>query len=260
MRFARKRARKRAGALSPFPLYSPAVTNAPVLAVCLDAGNTLIHCDPPPHVIYADHLSRHGRPVAPAEVGIAFRAAWAEMQLETEPGADRYGSLAGGERAWWGAFVRRVLRRLDHDAAWEPLLDELYAAFSRAEVWRAFPDTRPALSALSERGVALAVISNWDRRLPRILDDLELTGYFATITVSSLEGVEKPDPEIFRRTLDRLGVAPHRALHVGDSPREDCEGAAEAGLQAVLIDRHGLFANEPRHRIASLAELLDLVL
>jgi FMN phosphatase YigB (HAD superfamily) len=52
------------------------VTNAPVLAVCLDAGNTLIHCDPPPHVIYADHLSRHGRPVPPAEVGVAFREAW----------------------------------------------------------------------------------------------------------------------------------------------------------------------------------------
>jgi putative hydrolase of the HAD superfamily len=152
-----------------------------------------------------------------------------------------------------------VLRRLDHDAAWEPLLDELYAAFSRAEVWRAFPDTRPALSALSERGVALAVISNWDRRLPRILDDLELTGYFATITVSSLEGVEKPDPEIFRRTLDRLGVAPQQALHVGDSSREDCEGAAEAGLQSVLIDRYGLFPDEPWPRIASLAELLDLV-
>ena len=235
------------------------MTNDPVLAVCLDAGNTLIHSDPPPHVIYADHLSRHGRPVAPAEVGVAFREAWDEMQLETEPGADRYGSLAGGERAWWGAFIRRVLHRLDHDAAWEPLLDELYAAFSRAEVWRVFPDTRPALDALAARGVSLAVVSNWDRRLPRILDDLELTGYFAAITVSSVEGVEKPDPEIFRRTLDRLGVAPHRALHVGDSPREDCRGAAEAGLEAVLIDRHGLFPGEPWRRIASLAELLELV-
>lgn len=230
-----------------------------ITAVCLDAGNTLIHCDPPPHVIYADHLSRHGRPVAPAEVGVAFREAWAELQLEAEPGADRYGSLAGGERAWWGAFVRRVLRRLDHDAAWEPLLDELYAAFAKAEVWRTFPDTRPALDALSERGVALAVVSNWDRRLPRILDDLGLTASFATITVSSLEGVEKPDPEIFRCTLDRLGVEPRQALHVGDSPREDCQGATEAGLAAVLIDRHGLFPGEPWRHIRSLAELVDLV-
>jgi putative hydrolase of the HAD superfamily len=153
-----------------------------------------------------------------------------------------------------------VLHRLDHDAAWEPLLDELYAAFSRAEVWRAFPDTRPALSALTERGVTLAVISNWDRRLPRILDDLELTGFFATITVSSVEGVEKPDPEIFRRTLDRLGIAPNQALHVGDSPRDDCQAAAQAGLQTVLIDRYGLFPGEPWRRITSLAELLDFVL
>ena len=87
MRFGRTRARirerdrGREGDEPPdpspsiLPLYSPAVTNDPVLAVCLDAGNTLIHSDPPPHVIYADHLSRHGRPVAPAEVGVAFREA-----------------------------------------------------------------------------------------------------------------------------------------------------------------------------------------
>ena len=31
-----------------------------ITAVCLDAGNTLLYCDPPPPVIYADHLSRHG--------------------------------------------------------------------------------------------------------------------------------------------------------------------------------------------------------
>lgn len=71
-----------------------------ITAVCLDAGNTLIHCDPPPHVIYADHLSRHGRPVAPAEVGIAFRAAWegaAEAGLRSVL-IDRYGLFPGEPR------------------------------------------------------------------------------------------------------------------------------------------------------------------
>ena len=54
-----------------------------------------------------------------------------------------------------------------------------------------------------------------------------------------MEGVAKPDPAIFERALARAGVAPHEALHVGDSLREDYHGARAAGLSALLLERHG---------------------
>lgn len=228
-----------------------------VVAVTFDAGGTLIYCDPSPAEIYATHLSRLGQPVNAEDVGPVFRQAWAEMQLRTAPGRDRYNSVPGGERAWWGEFVREVLVRLDHDAPAEELLDDLYAAFSDEGVWKVFPETADTLIDLKARGVSLAVISNWDRRLPDILRSLNIIDAFDAVTVSAIEGVEKPAREIFARTLDRLGVTPARALHVGDSPLEDYRGAEDAGLTALLIDRHEIFAGDGYRRVASLAEILD---
>jgi putative hydrolase of the HAD superfamily len=167
--------------------------------------------------------------------------------------------MGGDDRRWWGAFLREVLERLQHDAPWEPLLDDLYAAFSRAEVWKLYPEVESTMSALEARGIAMVLISNWDRRLPEIIRQLGLEGFFEVITVSAIEGFEKPAPEIFTRTAERLGRLPAEILHVGDAPREDYQGAAEAGFGSVLIDRKGLFADDGFRRIASLDELLEMV-
>ena len=228
-------------------------------AVTFDAGNTLLYCDPSPSEIYANQLSRLGRPVHAEEVGPVFQQAWAEMQRRTSPGRDRYNSVPGGERAWWGDFVKEILGQLDHDAPWEPLLDDLYAAFSDDGVWRVFPEIAATLNNLRTRGLALAIISNWDRRLPDILRSLDLIDRFEAVTVSAIEGVEKPSQEIFQRTARRLGVDPSSILHVGDSPLEDYSGARNAGFAAALIDRHNLFADEPYQRISSLDEVLSII-
>ena len=218
----------------------------------------MIFCDPSPAEIYAFHLSRMGRKVHADETGPVFRDAWAEMQRRTPAGVDRYNSGTGGERAWWGAFVRLVLERLEHDAPWEPLLDDLFAAFSNADVWKVYPETTSTIESLARRGTKLAVISNWDRRLPGILRQLGLFEAFEAVTVSSIEGVEKPSPDIFLRTLGRLGVDPDEALHVGDSPLEDYDGARGAGLAAALIDRHGLFPDQSYRRLTRLDQVLEL--
>lgn len=227
--------------------------------MCLDAGNTLLYADPSPSELYAREMSRLGRPVRAEQVGPAFAAEWAAMQAEAPPGVDRYGRAPGGEMAWWGEFVRRVVRRLGHDAPADRLLDALWRAFAEPSVWHAYPEVEATLAALAGRGVRLAVVSNWDSRLPAILDDLGLTRYLDAVTVSRVEGIEKPNPEIFLRTAVRLGVEPSSALHVGDSPLEDYRGATGAGLRAVLIDRAGLFRHDGYPRIESLDELLDLV-
>lgn len=241
------------------PRYSVAVLERSVSAVSFDAGNTLLYVHPSPPEIYAAALSRHGRTVRPDDVGPAFAHAWAEMQRRTPPGQDRYSSLPGGEREWWGSLLREVLDRLEHDAPWQHLLDDLLAAFAHADVWRVFPEVWETLDTMRGRGLRLAVVSNWDRRLPEVLAQLDLSRFFEVITVSAQEGTEKPSPEIFERTLRRLGVPAREALHVGDSPREDYQGAEGAGLVAVLIDRERLFVDQPYRRITALDELLKLV-
>jgi putative hydrolase of the HAD superfamily len=67
--------------------------------------------------------------------------------------------------------------------------------------------------------------------------------------------VEKPDPRIFRRALERLGAEPSEALHVGDSPEHDLAGARAVGIAALLVDRRG--APAP-HVLAGLGTLPHL--
>jgi putative hydrolase of the HAD superfamily len=228
--------------------------------VTFDAGGTLLHSDPSPAEIYAAELSRLGPTVTADDVGPVFAAAWAEMQSRTPAGKDRYASLPGGERAWWGRFIREVLGRLDHQAPWDVLLERLYAAFSSPSIWKTYPGARTTLAELAARGFKLAVISNWDGRLPKILTHLGLVESFQVVTVSAIAGVEKPASEIFETTLSALAAPATAALHVGDSPVEDYRGARDAGLDAVLIDRSGLFADAPFQRIDHLTQLLDLLL
>lgn len=237
----------------------PAMMTRAFKAVTLDVGNTLLYCDPSPPEIYAAALSRLGRRVEAVEVAPVFRDAWAERQRQTPLGVDRYGAAPGGERAWWGTLLQEILVRLDHDAPWQHLLDELYAAFTAADVWRLYDDALSTVTGLRERGLKVAVISNWDSRLPGILAGLGVDSLFETITVSALEGVEKPAPAIFARTVERLGLSAAEVLHVGDSPLEDYAGAEAAGLAAVLVDRSRLFTTSDLRRVDRLAEVLDLV-
>ncbi len=239
--------------------YHRRMPSSPITTVTFDAGNTLLYCDPSPVEIYADVLSRHGRRVSAEEVEPVFAGAWSYLQEKTPAGIDRYSSRPGGEKQWWGAFLREVLNRLEHDAAWEPLLEELYAAFSNPEVWKVYPETLAALEGVRGRGLRMAVISNWDRRLPEILDGLGLTDWFQTIVVSAIVGIEKPAPGIFEDALRRLGVQPGQALHVGDSPLEDYDGSKAVGMEPVLIDRPGNFTGNGYRRIGRLDEVLNLL-
>ena len=231
----------------------------PIRGVSFDAGNTLIYCDPSPPELYAAALSDLGRRVTPDEVAPVFAAVWEEMQRRTAPGLDRYAHSPDGARGWWGLFLVEVVERLGHDAPAPLLLDRLWQDFARPDVWHAYPEARPTLERLARAGLRLAVTSNWDERLPEILARLDLERHFQVLTVSHLEGVEKPAGEIFRRTLRRLGLVAAEVAHVGDSPREDYAGARDAGLLPVLVDRAGAFSGDGHRRVARLDELADLL-
>jgi putative hydrolase of the HAD superfamily len=88
---------------------------------------------------------------------------------------------------------------------------------------------RAALASLQRRGLALAVVANWDSALPQHLDRLGLAHFFAAVVTSADARAAKPDPRIFDLALGRIGVEAGRALHIGDSDADE-HGAAAAGL------------------------------
>ena len=177
--------------------------------------------------------------------------AWEEVHAEAA--GDRYGGVRG-EAAFWKAFLNRVRRDLDGGVISDESFARLAAHFRDPGSWAVFEDVAPTLDLLEARGLLLAVVSNWDSHLPELLEGLGLARRFGAVLVSAIEETGKPDPEIFHRACARLGVAPEGALHVGDSLKEDYEGAQSAGLEALLLDR------EERHpevadRIVSLEEI-----
>jgi putative hydrolase of the HAD superfamily len=159
-----------------------------------------------------------------------------------------------GEPEFWRRFLSGVRRRLDGGAVSEDAFERLATHFRDPASWAVYDDVVATLDRLAGEGLPLAIVSNWDSQLPRLLADLALAPRFAAVLVSAIEETGKPDPEIFRRACARLGVSPSEALHVGDSPREDYEAARAAGLHALLLDRTGRHGGVP-DRIASLAEL-----
>jgi len=125
----------------------------------------------------------------------------------------------------------------------DAFFDAVYRHFEDPPTWEVFQDVAPALSALRGLGCSLGIVSNFDSRVLRILEGLDLAPWFASVTLSSQVGVTKPDPAIFARALARHWADGAPAFHVGDSPVEDGEGARAAGLRAVLIDRAGRHAD-----------------
>jgi putative hydrolase of the HAD superfamily len=120
----------------------------------------------------------------------------------------------------------------------EGLFEELHDFYAKREAWCLYPDAIETLRAIRERGYRTGLISNWDERLPELLDSMGLTEEFDPIVVSCLVGYEKPDRRIFEHALELTGVPAERCLMVGDDPVADVEGATAVGMDVVRID-HG---------------------
>lgn len=124
-----------------------------------------------------------------------------------------------------------------------------------------FDDTFPVLTELRRRGYLLGIITNGPSVLQnRKLDVSGLRPYVDIAVVSGDEWIHKPDPEIFRRTAARLGVACQSCMYVGDHPVNDIQGARNAGMRPVYINAYGRNVHpENVTEICSLTELLDIV-
>jgi putative hydrolase of the HAD superfamily len=211
--------------------------------VTFDATGTLFHC-PRLGAIYSEVLGRHGVAVAPDEVARLVAEVWQEMSCRAEPGSDRFSSHPEGPRGWWARFLGRVCERLEAPAPSRFAAAELYQRFAHGEAWEVYPEVPEVLSALRGLGLRLAVAANWDPRLPYLLGELALAPHFDAVVTSAEVGAEKPDRRVFSAALERLGVEPAAALHVGDRRLEDLEGAMAAGMRALLVDRHGRHARK----------------
>jgi putative hydrolase of the HAD superfamily len=218
-------------------------------ALLLDAGNTLV---------YLDHVAVSA---AAAQAGVSVTA---EALRPAEPLAKRRYEAAMRQGVSHASGWDLHMQALYECAGLPPELARLACAAAAREherfnLWRSVQDELPAaLARARAAGLRLGVVSNSEGRLSELFARLALSQYFELIVDSALEGVRKPDPEIFRRALARMQLAPEDALYAGDIPEVDVVGARAAGMQAVLIDtcdHYPDYHDAPRY--ASVSALLS---
>ncbi len=208
-------------------------------AIFFDAGNTLVHLD---YALIARTFQEHGVPATVEQVRYAEQHARVPIDrlIARVDGAERH------EPDIMRAYFRFALEALQLPVtpAVERAMEPLVRSTREGRLWTVVePGTAELLAGLRRRGYVLGVVSNSNGTIEAFLEEVGLRQHFAFVIDSSVVGVEKPDPRIFRLALERGGVArPADATYIGDLYHIDVGGAEAAGLGAVLLDPAGAWA------------------
>jgi putative hydrolase of the HAD superfamily len=189
-------------------------------AVTFDANGTLVRLvDPVPqleHVLKALGVER------PAS---AIRHAFeAEGRVYAGRAAEAHqpAAFAALQRECTGVFLAEL-------AVDEIDPGEFVPSYVEAMQFERLPGVRRSLRRVRRCGIELAVVANFDLTLRQRLGELSLLPLLSAVVTPADAGVAKPDPRIFELALERLGVSPDRALHIGDGVVDE-EGASAAGM------------------------------
>ncbi len=178
----------------------------------------------------------------------ALARAFFDVELETDL----------PQRVSFTEFWRRTLSRAAGKEIDPPTAARFVSLVNgRPGYARLYSDSRRCLEQLRSEGRRLAVVSNSssEAHVRAILHETGILPFFERVVSSGTEGVEKPDPEIFRRTLARMKLPHEEAFYGGNLAFTDAQAAREAGLRSVWLNRAGTGISEDPPEITSLLEL-----
>jgi len=222
-------------------------------AVFFDAGETLVHPHPTFPDLFATILRREGHDVAAETIRDRIHVVFDRFKQAADTN-ELWTTTPERSRRFWHDVYAIFLADLGIEDG-GGLIDRVYAEFTDLANYALFEDVVPALDRLRDAGLALGVVSNFEEWLEQLLEELGVAGYFGVRVISGAEGMEKPDPRIFRLAMDRAGVRPEESVYVGDNPEFDVGPAAAVGMLPVLIDRRERFPDAEGLRITAMTDL-----
>lgn len=209
--------------------------------IFLDAVGTLFGVKGSVGKVYADMAKRFGVEVSIEALNQAFIQSFQTAPPPIFPGIEPQ-KIPTSEFEWWQVVSLRTFKQvgvLEQFADFPAFFTALYIHFATSEPWFVYPDVRPILERWQQLGIDLGVLSNFDSRLYSVLEALDLRQFFTSITISTEVGAAKPDPQIFAAGLEKHKCLARLAWHIGDSLKEDYQGAKAAGLRAIWLKRSG---------------------
>ncbi|MDZ7958653.1 MAG: HAD family hydrolase [Aulosira sp. DedQUE10] len=139
--------------------------------------------------------------------------------------------------------------------SWQELLEDYKIQFIDSCI--PFVNLIETLKILSKEGYLLGIITNGLGNFQqRSIQALGIQKYFQTILISELEGVRKPEAEIFLRALRNLGVTPDESVFIGDHPHTDVMKAKLIGMKGIW--KRNLGWQEPENTDGIIDDLSDL--
>jgi HAD superfamily hydrolase (TIGR01549 family) len=179
-------------------------------------------------------------------------AQWQALERRTKQEFDQGMQSGTVDNGFWWTFHTYLLEQLGEDAGIRNVLVE--NTQNSANWDQILSGTRDALDRIRET-FRIAVISNADGGIERVLSRCAIADCFESITDSGIVGVEKPRAEIFEAALASMKARAEESLYVGDVYSVDYVGARNAGMDAVLLDISGAYRDQKLPRVESLAQL-----
>ena len=177
---------------------------------------------------------------------------WQALERKTKNEFDQGMQSGSVDHGFWWTFHTYLLAELGEDAS---LRSALIENTQNSANWdQILPGTREALDRIRQN-FRIAVISNADGGIERVLSRCGIAACFESITDSGIVGVEKPRPEIFAAALKAMQARADESLYVGDVYSVDYVGARNAGMEAILLDLAGAYRDRDLPRIESLEQL-----
>lgn len=208
--------------------------------IFFDVGNTLLF---PNRTKILAPISRDRHPTLEQ---------WQALERRTKKEFDQGMQTGSIDHGFWWTFHTHLLEELKHDAS---VREALVANTQNSANWDQIrPGTRAALDRIGQN-FRIAVISNADGGIERVLSRCGIADCFESITDSGIVGVEKPRAEIFEAALKAMQARASESLYVGDVYSVDYVGATDAGMDAVLMDVAGTYPDQSLPRVDSLEQL-----
>ena len=177
---------------------------------------------------------------------------WQALERRTKQKFDQGMQSGRVDHGFWWTFHTYLLEDLGEDMG---IRNALVENTRNSANWdQILRGTRDALLRIGQN-FRVAVISNADGGIGRVLSRCGIADCFENVTDSGIVGVEKPHLKIFAAALEAMQARPDESLYVGDVYSVDYVGARNAGMQAVLFDVAGAYRDRKLPRVESMEQL-----
>jgi putative hydrolase of the HAD superfamily len=215
--------------------------------LCFDATGTLIEMTARVGDVYCEVAREFGVDLSADVLDDAFR----QVMRDAPPRGDQGTSIEERrqrEYTWWADRIQETFRSADSTVRFEDFAafaGALFETYRAADRWQSRSGVVTTLEHLTRTGHPMAVVSNFDHRLPDILQGLDLSGFFRIIIVPCLFGVSKPDRALFEAASESLERPLSELVYIGDDSATTLDAIRAHGPKTVDVRTLASFEDLP---------------